>query len=131
MNCHETIWPESEKLALVRESYATGMPVPWVRVHDLAGFAYFDHSAHVNNGIGCVTCHGRVDKMDEAGVFQAEPFNMGWCLECHRNPEQYLRPREFITVMDWQPAEDQLTLGKRLREEYNVNPSTDCSTCHR
>ncbi len=131
MNCHLKIWPDSPKLAPVRESYATGKPVEWIRIHDLPDFVYFDHSAHVNNGIGCATCHGRVDKMDETGVFQALPLNMGWCLDCHRQPEKFLRPKEFITVMDWQPSEDQLELGQRLRKEYNVNPSTDCSTCHR
>jgi menaquinone reductase, multiheme cytochrome c subunit len=131
MNCHQQVWPNSPKLALIRESYATGMPVQWVRIHDLPDFVYFDHSAHVNNGIGCVTCHGRVDKMGPSGVFQAQPLNMGWCLDCHRQPEKYLRPKEFITVMDWTPSEDQLALGRRLREEYNLNPSTDCSTCHR
>jgi hypothetical protein len=129
MNCHQAIWPESENLVEVFDSYATGLPVEWVRVHDLPDFAYFNHSRHVNSGIGCVTCHGRVDKMEI--VSQDQPLHMGWCLECHRNPEKYLRPKEFVTVMDWVPTEDQLTLGRRLREEYDVNPSTDCSTCHR
>ncbi|MBN2082792.1 cytochrome c3 family protein [bacterium] len=131
MNCHATIKTESEKLAVVRESFQTGMPIEWVRVHDLPDFVYFDHSAHVTRGIGCVSCHGRVDQMDEAGVFQALPLNMGWCLDCHRAPEQHLRPVEYVTQLDWIPAEDQTALGRRLREMNNINPSTDCSTCHR
>lgn len=130
MNCHHSVRKDSEKLLAIRESHASGLPVPWARVHDLPEFAYFDHSAHVRRGIGCVSCHGRVDKMDEKGVYQAEPLNMGWCLRCHREPERHLRPTSQVTSMVWQPA-DQLELGRRLQEEYNISPSTDCSTCHR
>lgn len=129
MNCHAKIRTTSPKLAVVRDSYATGMPIPWVKVHDLPDYAYFNHSAHVRRGVGCVECHGRVDKMDV--VYQAQPLNMGWCLDCHRNPEPRLRPAELVTKMDWQPAEDRATLGKRLRAAHNINPSQDCSTCHR
>jgi menaquinone reductase, multiheme cytochrome c subunit len=129
MNCHTRVRATSDKLAPVRESFATGLPVEWVRVHDLPDFVYFNHSAHVTRGIGCVTCHGRIDKMEE--VYQFAPLNMGWCLECHKNPEKYLRPKEFVTKMDWEPDGDQLELGRRLKEEYGINPSTDCYTCHR
>jgi len=129
MNCHQKIRAESPKLIPVRESFATGMPVPWIRVHDLPDYVYFNHSAHVRRGIGCVSCHGRIDKMPV--VAQEKPLTMGWCLECHRNPEKYLRPIEYVTKLDWVPAEDQKTLGRRLREQYNINPSTDCWTCHR
>lgn len=129
MNCHQSILPNSEKMTLVKESYSTGKPIPWVRVHDLPDFVYFNHSAHVSRGVGCVTCHGRVDRMEV--VYQAKPLNMAWCLECHRRPEKYLRPKELITKMDWKSVEDQLTLGKRLKQIYNINPSTDCWTCHR
>jgi len=129
MNCHSKVRANSEKLIPVRESYATGMPVPWIRVHDLPDYAYFDHSAHVRRGVGCVSCHGRIDTMEV--VFQAEPLSMGWCLECHRNPENHLRPVEFVTQLDWVPEEDQLALGTRLREINNINPPTDCNTCHR
>jgi hypothetical protein len=131
MNCHHSIKTASDKLKALRDSDETGMPVEWVRVHDLPDFVYFDHSAHVTRGIGCVSCHGRIDQMDESGVHQDQPLNMGWCLECHRAPEQNLRPLEYITSMDWQPAEDQLELGRRLAEEFNIHPSIDCSTCHR
>jgi len=129
MNCHSKVRANSEKLIPVRESYATGMPVPWIRVHDLPDYVYFDHSAHIRRGVGCVSCHGRIDTMEV--VYQAEPLSMGWCLECHRSPEQHLRPVEFVTQLDWVPEEDQLALGSRLRETNNINPPTDCNTCHR
>ena len=129
MNCHAHIKVTSEKLALVRESFASGMPVRWVRVHDLPDFVYFNHSAHVTRGIGCVSCHGRIDKMEE--VYQYSPLSMGWCLDCHRQPERYLRPQESVTSMDWKADGDQLELGRRLKEEQGINPSTDCYTCHR
>jgi hypothetical protein len=129
MNCHSKVRANSEKLIPVRESYATGMPVPWIRIHDLPDYVYFDHSAHVRRGVGCVSCHGRIDAMEV--VFQAEPLSMGWCLECHRSPENHLRPVEFVTQLDWVPEEDQLALGTRLRATNNINPPTDCNTCHR
>lgn len=129
MNCHTMVRAQSEKLIPVRESYATGMPVEWVRVHDLPDYVYFDHSAHVRRGIGCVSCHGRIDTMEV--VYQAQPLSMGWCLECHRHPEKNLRPVEFVTQLDWVPDEDQEVLGQRLRETYDINPPTDCNTCHR
>lgn len=129
MNCHSKVRANSEKLIPVRESYATGMPVPWIRIHDLPDYVYFDHSAHVRRGVGCVSCHGRIDTMEV--VFQDKPLSMGWCLECHRSPEKHLRPVEFVTQLDWVPEEDQLALGTRLRETNNINPPTDCNTCHR
>ncbi len=129
MNCHKTIRADSERLIPVFESYATGMPVEWIRVHDLPDYVYFNHSAHVRRGVGCVSCHGRIDAMEV--VTQVEPLSMGWCLRCHRNPEPHLRPLEFVTQLDWVPAEDQLLLGRRLREENNINPPQDCNTCHR
>ena len=129
MNCHSSVFTQSEKLAPVRESNATGKPIPWVRVHNLPDFAYFNHSAHVTRGIACESCHGRIDKMDV--VYQAKPLTMGWCLSCHRQPEKYLRPKDAVTNMGYAPAGDQLEIGKALRDEYNINPSTDCSTCHR
>lgn len=128
MNCHAHIRADSEKLLPVRDSNATGMPIEWVRVHDLPDYVYFNHSAHVRRGVGCVSCHDRVDKMEV--VYQAEPLSMGWCLDCHRNPEPHLRPLDKVTDLAWAPA-DPMELGRRLREEYNINPSTDCDTCHR
>jgi len=129
MNCHASIRTKSEKLTPIRESFATGEPVHWVRVHDLPDFVYFNHSAHVHAGVGCVECHGRVDKMER--VYQAKPLSMAWCLDCHRHPDAHLRPAEFETRMDWKPEEDPAVLGHRLRVEHNINPSTDCWTCHR
>ena len=129
MNCHKHIRGNSEKLLPVRESYATGKPIAWVRVHDLPDYVYFDHSAHVRRGVGCVSCHARVDKMDV--VYQAEKLSMGWCLDCHRQPEPHLRPVEYVTEITWVAGEDQLALGRRLRDENQINPSEDCSTCHR
>ena len=133
MNCHANIRRQSEKLTVIRERFydtgtAAGMPIEWVRVHDLPDYVYFDHSAHVRRGVGCVSCHGRVDKMEV--VQQAEPLSMGWCLDCHRNPAPRLRPLDKITDLSWQPA-DAVAEGRALAEQLNIHPSTDCSTCHR
>lgn len=129
MNCHQKVAPLSKKLELLRKTFAEGDSIHWVRVHDLPDYVYFDHSAHVNRGVGCVSCHGRVDQMEV--VRQVERLSMGWCLECHRNPEPHLRPRDAITKMDWAPGENAAVLQAQLKEQYNTHPSTDCSTCHR
>jgi len=130
MNCHTNIKSASPKLLTVRESNASGLPVPWVRVHDLPDFVYFNHSAHVQRGVGCAECHDRVDKMEV--VRQTQKLSMGWCLDCHRNPERHLRPPELVTQMDWPPPGiDREVEGRRVREQYALNPSEDCSTCHR
>ncbi len=129
MNCHARVRTKSPKLEPVRESWQTSQPVEWIKVHDLPDYAYFNHSAHVTRGIGCVSCHGRIDEMPV--VYQHEELSMGWCLDCHRLPEQHLRPPEEVTNMAWEPPEDQLAYGKKLREQNGINPPTDCSTCHR
>ncbi|MCO6436293.1 MAG: cytochrome c3 family protein [Phycisphaerae bacterium] len=133
MNCHTNIKPESPKILPVRESALTGMPIEWTKVHDLPGYAYFNHSAHVNKGVSCVSCHGRIDQMEV--VRQVETLTMGWCLDCHRAPEKHLRPVEEVTNLGWTPPDgDQLKLGKRLKEEYGIRGvtyMTSCSTCHR
>ncbi|MGI6456007.1 MAG: cytochrome c3 family protein [bacterium] len=129
MNCHHMVRNNSEKILPLKESVSTGMPVEWVRVHDLPDYVYFNHSAHVSRGVSCVSCHGRVDKMEV--VYQQEALSMGWCLDCHRDPARHLRPEEYVTVLDWQPNEDPLVFGQRLMEENQIKPSTDCSTCHR
>ncbi len=131
MNCHSQIWTNSPMLAPVRDSYRTGQPMRWTRVHNLAEFAYFNHSIHVNKGVGCATCHGPVDQMPL--IAQEESLLMEWCLDCHRNPEQYLRPREEVFNMSWTAPANQSELGLELVRKYNVRTEqlTDCSVCHR
>ena len=132
MNCHSVLFNNADYLEPVRESYRTGKPIAWVKIHRLADFVYFDHSIHVNKGIGCSTCHGRVDEMPL--IFQANTLLMQWCLDCHRNPEAYLRPLDQVFVMDWQPGPDQEELGKKFAKERNLRTTaelTSCSTCHR
>jgi len=131
MNCHQRIHVTSPKLEPIRSSFATGKPVEWTKVHDLPDYAYFNHSVHVAKGVGCVSCHGRVDTMEV--VTQHEPLSMGWCLDCHREPERALRPAEEVTNMAYEPppGQTQLARGAELRTEHNINPPTDCSTCHR
>ncbi|HET8562695.1 MAG TPA: cytochrome c3 family protein [Candidatus Binatia bacterium] len=132
MNCHSQVWSGSPMLEPVRQSLATGRAIEWRRVHNLPDFVYFDHSIHVHKGVGCATCHGRVDRMPL--MWQQESLLMEWCLECHRDPEPYIRPREQVFNMNWQPQENQSDLGKRLIKEYNIRGAdvlTSCSTCHR
>jgi NAD-dependent SIR2 family protein deacetylase len=132
MGCHSQILTRSEKLAFVRDSYANNTPIQWNKVHNLPDFVYFNHSIHVNKGVGCSTCHGRIDQMKV--VYKAEPMYMSWCLDCHRNPEQYIRPQEEIFNMAWTPPADQLSQGLRLKDEYKIRSAivmTNCSICHR
>jgi hypothetical protein len=131
MTCHSQIWTNAPMLEPVRESYRTGRAIRWTRVHDLPDFVYFNHSIHVAKGVGCQSCHGRVDRMPL--MYQASTLQMEWCLECHRNPEKNLRPRDQVFNMSYRPAGDQLEIGSRLVREYKVNVGqlTDCSICHR
>lgn len=129
MNCHTLILPESEKLLPIRESFATGQPMEWVRIHNIPDYAYFNHSSHINVGVGCVSCHGDVSKM--VVVEQQKPLSMGWCLDCHRNPDPNLRPLEEVTNMTWQPPADQADFVARWKKEKNINPPVNCSGCHR
>ena len=117
MNCHTQIWAESPILAPVRESFRTGKSLEWTRVNNLPGFVYFDHSIHVHKGVGCATCHGRVDQMPL--MWRENTLYMEWCLECHRNPERFVRPREQVFSMDWQPPSDQIALGQKLAAVQN------------
>lgn len=131
MNCHSQIFRDSSYLEPVRESLRTGKSIEWTRVHQLPDFVYFDHSIHVNKGVGCATCHGRVDQMPL--VRQVVSLQMEWCLGCHRQPEPYLRPRDQVFNMTWQPPPDQLEQGRRLAKLYrirSVEELTSCSTCH-
>jgi hypothetical protein len=129
MTCHSQIWLNSPMLEPVRESFRSDRSIEWLRVHDLPDFAYFNHSIHIRKGIGCSTCHGRVDQMPL--TWRAETLHMDWCLECHRAPERFVRPREAVFDMEWTPPADQLELGRKLAAEYRIKPSTSCSTCHR
>jgi hypothetical protein len=129
MNCHTLILTESKKLLQVRESWNTGMPIEWVRVHKVADYAYFNHSSHVNVGVGCASCHGNVAEMEK--VIQVEPLSMGWCLDCHRNPDEHLRPVSEVTNMYWTPPENQAEIAAKIKKEKNINPPVDCSGCHR
>jgi hypothetical protein len=129
MNCHSQIWADSPFLEPVRASFRTGEPLQWTRVHDLPDFVYFNHAVHVKKGVGCATCHGRVDRMPL--MLQTASLQMEWCLDCHRNPAKYVRPREAVFQMDYQPPPDQLELGARLVKEYEIQSLTSCSVCHR
>lgn len=131
MTCHSQIWVTSDMLKPVRASYETDRPMHWQRVTKLPDFVFFNHGIHVQNGVACETCHGRVDKMPL--VWKVHNMTMGWCIDCHRDPAQYIRPRDAVFKMGWSPPENQHTLGARLMKEYDipVGRLTDCSTCHR
>ena len=129
MNCHSQIWSDSPTLEPVRESFRTERSIEWVKVNDLPDFVYFNHSAHVNQGVGCTTCHGRVDRMPL--MWQEASLTMEWCLACHRQPERYLRPRGEVFNAAYEPPADQLRLGRALVKEYGIHTRTSCSTCHR
>jgi len=132
MNCHSQIWTNAPILEPVRASFRDGTPLQWTRVHDLPDFVYFNHSIHVNTGVGCATCHGRVDQMPL--MSQQATLMMQWCLDCHRNPAKYVRPRSEVFNMAWERPADDPGLGERLVKEYkiaDVGQLTNCSTCHR
>jgi hypothetical protein len=129
MNCHSQIFSTSPYLEPVRASFRTGKSIEWTRVHDLPDFVYFDHSIHVNKGVGCTTCHGQVDRMPL--MWQEAPLQMSWCLECHNRPEAYVRPRDAVFRVDYVPPANQLEIGQRLVAEYHIQKLTSCSTCHR
>lgn len=129
MNCHSQMWAVAPVLEPVRESYRTGRSLEWIRVNDLPDFVYFNHSIHVNKGIGCTTCHGRIDKMPL--TWQAADLTMGWCLSCHRHPERFVRPQERVFDVEYKQPPNQIALGNRLVREYHIQRLTSCSTCHR
>jgi hypothetical protein len=141
MNCHQQIWVGADALKPVRESYRTGESIPWQRVHNLPGFVFFDHSIHVAKGVGCATCHGRVDQMHF--IFQEHTLLMEWCLDCPRRPQDFVRPRDQVFNMAWKPSDrtddsgnpyTQAALGKQLVQDYHIREPhvlTSCSTCHR
>lgn len=129
MTCHSQIHSTAAMLEPVRESWRSDQSIAWIRVNDLPDFVYLNHSIHIKKGIACVTCHGPVGEM--ALTWRENSLNMEWCLECHRQPERFVRPREFVFSADWQPPVDQLSLGQQLVKEYKIEKLTNCSVCHR
>ncbi len=134
MNCHSTILTASAALQPLHKSWETGMPMQWVKIHNLPQYAYFNHSAHVTHGVGCIECHGRIDQMDQ--VMQVKPLSMGWCLDCHRDPGSHLRPADQVTSMTWapDPDKDPKELAHELLQHYKIHDvqyMQSCSTCHR
>ncbi len=132
MHCHSQIWVGSDELKPVRDSYRTGKSIAWQRVYNLPGFVYFDHSIHVHKGVGCTSCHGRIDEMPF--TYQVPSLLMEWCLDCHRHPERHLRPQKDIFNMKWQAPEDQAERGRDLVRSYRIRDThslTSCSVCHR
>lgn len=129
MNCHTIVKPQSEKMLPVMESWTSGNPIEWVRVHKLPDYVYFDHSLHLRAGVGCFSCHGRVVSMEKIKL--VKPLSMSWCLDCHRDPGDHLRPLEEIVNMEWEPPENQQQFARRVMEEKNIDPPIECSGCHR
>lgn len=127
MNCHRIVLTNSPEIKKVRTSYENNKPIAWNKVHLLPDYVYFNHSAHINAGVSCVSCHGRVDQMVK--VSQREPLSMSWCLECHRSPEEHVRPKDKVTKLHWQ-ATNQKALGQKLIEAHGIAPKQDCNTCH-
>jgi hypothetical protein len=128
MNCHSQIFANSPYLEPVRDSFRTGKSLEWTRVHDLPDFAHFNHSIHVAKGVGCTTCHGAVDRMPL--MWREKSLQMEWCLDCHRQPEKYVRPRDQVFSVSYEAPANQLELGKKLVEDYQIQKLTSCSTCH-
>ena len=132
MNCHSQIWADSPYLEPVRASYRDNKPIEWERVHDLPEYAYFNHSIHVAKGVGCSTCHGQIDNMPS--VYQENTLQMEWCLECHRAPEKFIRPKAEVYNMSYQPNDIDQTDRDKLKVDYKIRSTemlTSCSTCHR
>ncbi|HEX3719269.1 MAG TPA: cytochrome c3 family protein [Verrucomicrobiae bacterium] len=136
MNCHNQVLKDDPRLAVVRDSAATGKPIEWVQIHKMPDYVFFNHSVHVNRGISCVECHGHINHMDE--VFHAKPLSMTFCLNCHRDPAMHVRPLDKITDLDWKVtkndadwADQQRNLGDKIVHDWHVQSLQNCSTCHR
>jgi len=129
MSCHSQLYADSPMLEPVRASFRDNRPLQWIRVHALPDYVYFNHGIHINKGIGCASCHGRVDLMPL--MWRENTLQMEWCLECHRAPEKFVRPRDQVFSMDWKPQADQLEMGRELVRKYKIQKLTDCYTCHR
>jgi len=126
LNCHVSVKPDSPRLALLHEKHKANDPIEWIKVHMLPDYAYFNHAVHVGAGVGCASCHGRIDQMEI--VRQVEPMSMGWCLECHRDPAPHLRPLDKVTDMSFEPNRED---GEKFLAERNLNPPEHCGACHR
>ncbi len=129
MNCHSQLFADSPMLAPVRESYRTGKPLRWTRVHDVPDFTYFNHSIHIHKGIGCTTCHGQVNEMPL--MWREKSLLMEWCLDCHRNPAPNVRPRDEVFSVDWDAADLTADERQELVDQYHVQSKIHCSICHR
>jgi hypothetical protein len=134
MNCHSQVQKNNPRLAALRTAWETGQPLPWVRVHYAPDYAYFNHAVHVNRGVSCVSCHGNINQMEV--VQHAKPHSMGWCLDCHRNPEKAVRPMEHVFNLDWKPQgkdpqKAQNELGAKLVKDWAIRPPQNCQGCHR
>lgn len=131
MNCHSQVRTTSPALAPIRESYTSGEPVEWVRIHQMPDYVYFNHSVHVNRGISCVECHGQINEMTE--VWHDKTLTMGFCLDCHRNPDEFVRPLDKVYDLTWQPENREAFLAQAHARvvDWNINPPQSCSGCHR
>ena len=129
MNCHKLVKVDSDKVKPILASFESRKPIEWIRVHNLPDYAFFDHSVHLNAGVGCASCHGNVAQMEE--VMQKEPLSMSWCLDCHRSPDQHLRPVNEVTNMKWTPPSNQAAFAAKAKEERRLAPPEDCTGCHR
>lgn len=131
MTCHSQIWEDAPALRAVRDSFQTGAPIKWKRIHDLPDYVYFDHSVHVNKGVGCTTCHGQVNEMPL--TFKTKELYMRWCLDCHRDPAKFVRPKDEVFDMAYAPPPSQSSLGRQLLMTNHIHTQglTDCYTCHR
>lgn len=129
MNCHKVVKADSELLAVVRDSHDSKKPIEWIKVYQLPGYAYFNHGSHVNAGVGCMSCHGNVAEMEVIAI--AKPMSMGWCLDCHRQPESHLRPLDQVTNMQWVAPVNQSEIGLQMVIDRQLNPPKNCSGCHR
>jgi menaquinone reductase, multiheme cytochrome c subunit len=129
MGCHQKVKDKSPRLELVRQSYETGEPIPWKKIHVMPDYVYFNHRAHITAGVSCVSCHGRIDQMVE--VHQEKPLNMAMCLACHRDPAPNVRPADLVTQLDWVPDRDPREIGNEIIAQKHLHPPTNCSGCHR
>ena len=131
MKCHTQVLADDPRLAPIRESFQKNKPIPWVQVHKVPDYVYFNHAVHVNRGVSCVSCHGKVYEMKV--VQHSKPLSMAFCLDCHRNPHEGVRPHDEVYNLDWEPPAEWSfdREGAELVNKMNVRSSQNCSACHR